>query len=229
MSLGEKVYPVMVQRTVAGRPLSAVLPHAAVAARHDLLVETGEVVARLNSVPVDLEREWTADQRFPRAARRQSRDTIVAAGFTVEEADTMFGLVEDHVAASAGPPWVLCHGDLSTAHLYATVDGSGRACVSGLIDFGDWLPGVPAHDLAVLRVRSPSLPLDPILDGYGRGGDAGLRRKLDLQTLMAALDTLHFGVSERDNALIGRVGTLIRRVCATSTSEADRVGAGEGT
>lgn len=56
---------------------------------------------------------------------------------------------------------MLCHGDLSLKHIFVTGDGRNGAAVrvSGIIDFGDWQPGAPVHDLAGLRVREPQLHL----------------------------------------------------------------------
>ena len=101
---------------------------------------------------------------------------------------------------------MLCHGDLSPKHIFVTGDGSeGEAVrVSGIIDFGDWQPGLPVHDLAVLRVRGPRLDLPPLLAGYGAPADETYRRQLDLHTLNIALGSLAFGVDEDDQSCIER-------------------------
>ena len=209
-------FPVMVQRTVPGRPLGEVinrLSRAATArcARRDR--RTGRPTQR---DPVDDERDWPTAMAADLADRHAERDKILAGGFSAPQFDRMLDLLEGYVRDFPCEQWVLCHGDLSPKHIFVTGDGRDGAAVqvSGIIDFGDWQPGAPVHDLAVLRVRGPRLDLPPLLAGYGAPTDGTFRRQLDLHTLIIALCFARFGVDEDDQACIERSGHLIRTLVA---------------
>lgn len=205
-------FPVMVQRTVPGRPLREIVDDLSEGQRHDVLVELGGLVARLNSVVVDDARDWPTAMAADLGVAYADRDNILAGGFSAPQFERMLRLLEGYVRDFHWTQWVLCHRDLSTKHIFVTGDGRDGTApqISGIIDFGDWRPGVPVHDLAVLRVRSPGLDLSPVLAGYGASDDRTFRRNLDLHTLLIALSSLAFGVAEGDQACIHRVGHLIR-------------------
>ena len=196
-------YPVMVQRAVPGRPLSDRIGGLTLDQRHAVLHEVGQLLGRLNAITVDRPGVWAtamaADLRAQRA-QRADQALIVDAGFTVTQARGMFELLDRYLRESAHQPTVLNHGDLSTKHIFLIVDPASRAHVSGFIDFGDWTPGAPVHDLAVLRVRSPELELKPILAGYRQSAAGTTRRELDLHTLFIALGALRFQMAELDHA-----------------------------
>ncbi|MEQ4209499.1 aminoglycoside phosphotransferase family protein [Actinopolymorpha sp. B9G3] len=205
-------FPVMVQRTVPGRPLGDVVDRLSMRQRHGVLVEIGGLIARMNAVAVHDGPDWPTVMGTELARRYEDGDKILAAGFTVPEFDRMLDLVDGYVRAFPCEQWVLCHGDLSPKHIFVTGDGTDGATVrvSGIIDFGDWLPGAPVHDLAVLRVRDPRLDLPPLLAGYAAPTDETYRRRLDFHTLIIALGSLAIGVTEGDRACIERIGHLIR-------------------
>jgi Ser/Thr protein kinase RdoA (MazF antagonist) len=209
-------FPVMVQRTVAGRPLSEVSDRLSERQLHDVLVEVGGLIARLNGVCVDAERDWPTVMAADLAARHANRDRVLAGGFAVAQFDQMLDLLEGYVRDFPCEQWVLCHGDLSPKHIFVAGDGSDGAAVgvSGIIDFGDWQPGARVHDLAVLRVRDPRLDVLPLLAGYGSPADTTYRRQLDLQTLNVALGSLEFAVDEDDQVWIERSARLIRTLIA---------------
>jgi Ser/Thr protein kinase RdoA (MazF antagonist) len=209
-------FPVMVQRTVPGRPLDEVFNRLSQPQRHDVLVEIGGLTARINGIGVDDERDWPTAMAAVLADRHAARDKVLAGGFSAAKFDRMLDLLEGYVREFPCEQWVLCHGDLSPKHIFVTGHGRDGAAVrvSGIIDFGDWLPAAPVHDLAVLRVRSPRLDLPPLLAGYGAPADQTYRRQLDLHTLIIALDSLEFGVDEDDQACIERSGHLIRTLVA---------------
>lgn len=206
--------PVMVQRTVPGRPLSEMYTHLSERQRHDVLAEIGGLIARMGGVQVNDERGWQSAMAAELADRRSERQQIVASGFSASQVDTMLDLLEGYVHDFPCGRWVLCHGDLSPQHIFVTVDGADGDVVrvSGVVDFGDWKPGAPVHDLAVLRVRGPWLDLPPLLAGYGGPADETYRRRLDLHTLSAALSSLSIGVDENDQACVERCGALIRNL-----------------
>ncbi|MBM7787854.1 phosphotransferase family protein [Tenggerimyces flavus] len=209
-------FPVMVQRTVPGRPLGEIVDSLSERQRHDVLVEIGELIARINGVQVDDERDWPTAMSADLADRRAARDLMLAGGFSADQFDRMLELLETYVRDFPCEQWVLCHGDLSPKHIFVT-DGrrDGAAVqVSGIIDFGDSKPGAPVHDLAVLRVRGPELDLPPLLAGYGAPADETYRRQLDLHTLIIALGSLEIGVEENDQACIKRSNQLIRSLVA---------------
>lgn len=209
-------FPVMVQRTVPGRPLGEVINRLSRPQRHEVLAETGGLISRINGIYVDDERDWATAMAAALAARYAARGKILAGGFTASEFDRILDLLEGYVRDFPCEQWVLCHGDLSTKHIFVTGDGSNGAAVrvSGIIDFGDWRPGAPVHDLAVLRVRDPQLDLPPLLAGYGAPVDQAYWRQLDLHTLLIALCSLEFGVAEDDQACIERSGHQIRALVA---------------
>jgi Ser/Thr protein kinase RdoA (MazF antagonist) len=209
-------FPVMVQRTAPGRPLAEVVDRLSERQRHDLLAEIGGLIARLNGVRIDNERDWSTAMATELADRRSERDQILAGGFSATQFDRILDLLEGYAHDFPCERWVLCHGDLSPKHIFVTGDGSDGATVhvSGIIDFGDWKAGAPVHDLAVLRVRGPQLDLPPLLTGYGAPSDETYRRRLDLHTLDIALSSLWIGVDENDQACIERSGGLIRSLLA---------------
>ncbi|HEY6739455.1 MAG TPA: aminoglycoside phosphotransferase family protein [Actinopolymorphaceae bacterium] len=203
-------FPVMVQGTVSGRPLGEVIGRLSTRERVDVLTEIGGLVARLNGVHVDDVRDWSTAMAADLSDRYARRDTILAGGFSAPEFDRMLDLLEEYVREFPCEQWVLCHGDLGPKHIFVTGDGDGTVRVSGIIDFGDWKPGAPVHDLAVLRVRGPDLELPPLLAGYGAPSEERYRRRLNLHTLLVALCSLEIGVDEGDQACIARSGHLIR-------------------
>jgi Ser/Thr protein kinase RdoA (MazF antagonist) len=206
-------YPVMVQRAAPGRPLGDVVDRLSERQRHDVLAEIGGLVARMGEVQVDAEHDWQTAMAAELAGRRSEREQILAGGFSAGQFDTMLDLLEGYVRDFPCERWVLCHGDLSPKHIFVTGDGEAVR-VSGVIDFGDWKPGAPVHDLAVLRVRGPRLDLSPLLAGYGVPVDATYRRRLDLHTLIIALSSLWIGVDENDQACVERSGAQIRSLLA---------------
>lgn len=209
-------FPVMVQRTVPGRPLGEVINRLSERQRHEALVEIGGLIARIGGIHIDSERDWPTAIAADLADRRAGRNKITAGGFSAPQVDRMLDLLEEYVRDFPCEQWVLCHGDLSPKHIFVTGDGRDGSAVrvSGIIDFGDCGPGAPVHDLAVLRVRDPRLDLAPLLAGYGAPADETFRRKLDLHTLVIALGSLEFGVDEDDQACIDRSGHLIRTLIA---------------
>ncbi|SDS63861.1 Ser/Thr protein kinase RdoA involved in Cpx stress response, MazF antagonist [Actinopolymorpha singaporensis] len=209
-------FPVMVQRTVPGRPLSDVINQLAERQRHDVLVEIGGLIARINGINVEDEPDWQTAMAADLAHRYANRDKIIDGGFSPAQFDRMLDLLQGYVRDFPCNRWVLCHGDLSPKHIFVTADGSSGAGVrvSGVVDFGDWKAGAPVHDLAVLRVRGPLLDLTPLLHGYGAPTDQAYRRQLDLHTLLIALGSLEIGVDEQDQACIERSRHQIRTLLA---------------
>ncbi|MFD2081690.1 phosphotransferase family protein [Actinopolymorpha cephalotaxi] len=206
--------PVMVQRTVPGRPLGDVIDGLSRRQRHDVLTEIGELIARINGIDVEHPLDWPTAMSADLANRQANRDRILAGGFSAPEFDRMLGLLQGYVRDHPCERWVLCHGDLGPKHIFVSGDDADGAAVrvSGIIDFGDWKPGPPVHDLAVLRVRGPLLELSPLLAGYGAPTGTAYRRQLDLHTLIIALGSLEIGVDENDHACIERSRRQIRRI-----------------
>ena len=210
-------FPVMVQRRVPGQPLAEVIDRLSQRQRDQLLSELGALIARLSQVPVDGRLDWPTAMATELADRYADRNKILAGGFSGPEFDRMLGLLEGYVVDFPCEQWVLCHGDLSLKHIFVTTDGShdtdhGTVRVGGIIDFGDWKPGAPVHDLAALRVREPQLDLAQILDGYCVRTDPTFRRRLGLHTLLVALGSLAFNVDEDDHAGIVQSAKQIRNL-----------------
>jgi Ser/Thr protein kinase RdoA (MazF antagonist) len=209
-------FPVMVQRTVPGQPLADVIDQLSQRQRDDVLAEIGGLAARMNGIHVDHDDDWPTVMAGELAARRAEREQILAGGFSTAQFDRMMDLLEEYVRDYPCTRWGLCHGDLGPKHVFVTGDGDGDDVhVSGIIDFGDWRPGPPVLDLAVLRVRGPNLDLQPLLDGYGAPTDETSRRRLDLHTLNIAMSSLWIGVDESDQACIERSNRLIHSLLAS--------------
>jgi len=202
-------YPAMVQRAVPGQPLSKVIEKLSIERRHDVLSEVGRLIARLSAVPVDRPHDWTTAMEASLAARRADQPLILDAGFTAAQVRGMFELIEGYVRDVSRQQVVLSHGDLSAKHIFVAGEPTVGVHVSGFIDFGDWTPGAPVHDLAVLRVRSPELELVPLLAGHGHAGAESFRRQLDLHTLLVALDALTFQIAELDRSSASVTTNLI--------------------
>lgn len=209
-------FPVMVQRAVPGRPLADVVADLSSRQRHDVLVEIGALIARLNEVRVDDDLDWQAAMAATIADRRGERAQILAGGFSTAQFDQMIDLLEGYARDFPCERRVLCHGDLSARHIFVIGDGGsgGDVRVSGIIDWGDRNSGAPVHDLAVLRVRSPRLDLAPLLEGYGAPSDETYRRRLDLHSLPIAMSSLWVGVDDNDPACIERSRALIHTLLA---------------
>jgi Ser/Thr protein kinase RdoA (MazF antagonist) len=204
-------FPVMVQRTVPGRPLSEVIDRFSEQQVRQVLTQLGELIARLNGIRVESELDWPTVMSAGLADRSAHRDQVLAGGFSATEFDLIMDLLAGYVHDFPVEEWVLCHGDLSGKHIFVTGDGGDSIVqVSGMIDFGDWRPGAPVHDLAVLRSREPELDLSPLLIGYGASTDETYRRRLDLHTLLIALGSLTFGVDQNDPVCIARSGRQVR-------------------
>lgn len=210
-------FPVMVQRTVPGRPLGELIDRLTERQLYGVLVEIGGLVVRINKVHVEDGGNWLPTIRAELADLATKRDLItLVSSITAPEFDRMVNLLRGYLEDFSCERWVLCHGDLSLKHIFVTGGGTAGSTVqvSGIIDFGDWQPGALVHDLAVLRVRSPRLELAPLLDGYGTATDQVFRRQLDLHTLLIALDSLAFGVAEGDLPSVEDSVDLIRRLLA---------------
>lgn len=209
----DAVFPVMVQRTAPGTPLDQVLDQLSDRERLAVLTDLGRYLSLINDLDADEERDWATAMRAGLDDRYAERDKIITAGFTVDEFDRTFGLLETYVRDFPCRRWVLCHGDLSGKHVFVDRDRTGEGVrVSGIIDFGDWKAGAPVHDLAVLRARDPRLDLDPILRGYRAPADLTWRQRLDLHTLMIALATVAFGVEENDQVCVTSSRALVREL-----------------
>lgn len=204
-------FPVMVQTAVRGSSFRALYPELSRSQRDSVLSQTGQLIARLNTVPGDT--DWKVSTALEVEKRRNEADNFLSAGFSRTELDTMIDALENYAVDSAGLPVTLCHGDLGPQHIYLDDDLS----ISGIIDFGDAAPGWRPHDLAVLRVRAPHLDIEPVLHGHGTAADADFRRALDLHTLLMALATLTFGIREHDHRLVDRATNQVRSLTAVVT------------
>ncbi|MFC7622107.1 phosphotransferase family protein [Microlunatus sp. GCM10028923] len=212
VEVGGREFPVMVQRAAVGRPLGEVIDRLSAQQLRDVLIELGELIARLNEVPVDHESDGPTAMAAALAHRQAERGQVLAAGFSASEFDQLIELLSEYVRDVPAEPWVLCHGDLSCKHIFVTGEGRDGSIVrvSGIIDFGDWKAGAPVHDLAVLRVHEPQLDLAPLLAGYGAPAGYTYRRLLDLHTLMILVGSLAFCVNEADHDGIARSAHQLR-------------------
>lgn len=168
----------MVLREVPGRPLGQVLPSVSADARSALMEEVGRTLRILHSITMpgdgrpDDHGRWgdpaTGLRRYLADVREDTRH-LPAAGLAGAEVARLIELLDHPVSPEDAP--VLCHGDLSSEHLF--VDAELR--VVGLIDWGQWCAGPAASDLADLAMRHPAADRDAVRAGYGISADPGCR------------------------------------------------------
>ena len=211
-------FPIMVQRTVPGRPLSDVIRQLSGRQQWDVLVEIGELISRLNQIPADHDHDRVTPVGTQPANRGAERDKINTDGLSSSEYDLASGLVARYRQELPCQQRVLCHGDLSLKHIYVASGPTHTGIrVSGVIDFGDWTAAASVHDLAVFRAREPQFDPTPMLVGHGSDADVSYRRRLDLHTLMIALDSLAFAVREGDEIMAVASGTQVRSLIGDLT------------
>lgn len=170
---------VMVQTAVAGRPLSIMLPGMSAGQRRSAARTSGQVIARLHSVPVDgfYRRHADGSFEFADSAALQAADlanrldnlrSLAGAGLlTQAEVRRAEGLLPETVAARGDGPAVLCHGELFPDHIFVAAGEDEAVTVTGLIDFGDACGGRPLDDLALLCWEWPEVDRAALAAGYG--------------------------------------------------------------
>jgi len=170
---------VMVQTAVAGRPLSAALPGLSAGQRRSAARSSGQVIARLHSVPVGgfYRRHADGSFEFADSAALQAADLanridnlrlLAGAGLLTEaEVHRVEGLLPEAVAARGDGSAVLCHGELFPAHIFVATGEDEAVSVTALIDFGDACGGRPLDDLQSLCWEWPEVDRAALAAGYG--------------------------------------------------------------
>lgn len=203
----------MVLREVPGRPLSQVLPSLTADARSALMEEVGRTLRILHSITMpgdgrpDDHGHWgdpAAGQRRYLAAVREDTRHLPAAGLTEAEVAGVLELL-DHPVDPEDPP-VLCHGDLSSEHLF--VDAELR--IVGLIDWGQWSAGPAASDLADLAMRHPAADRDAVLAGYGFPADPGSRGQIWWYAITRSIGQIRWLVDSGQTEELPRLAATLR-------------------
>ncbi len=169
----------MVQTAVTGRPLSMALAEMSASQRRSAARSSGQVIARLHSVPVGgfYRRHSDGSFEFAGNAALQAADLAnrldnlrLLAGavlLTQVEAHRAEGLLPEAVAARGDGPAVLCHGELFPGHIFVATGEDEAVSVTGLIDFGDACGGRPLDDLQSLCWEWPDVDRAALAAGYG--------------------------------------------------------------
>lgn len=198
IAVDDQPRPVMVMQAVQGRPLADVEADLTQDQRAYVFEQVGLVISKLHSVYTSGIGPLDADGRgaFPdwetyiQATLMQCAADVpflIQAGLTEDEAHGLLRAVHD-IRANTGTQAVLCHGDLSTDHLF--VDAQLRLC--GVIDWGQCRGGAPALDLAVLLMYHPEVDLAWLQRGYGEQAafDATWQRQILAQQANVGINYL---------------------------------------
>lgn len=207
----------MVLAAAPGDQLRTALPSLSGDRRRAVMIDLGRQVARLHEIrtpgpwrpgedgawpdPTELRRSYVRD-------RRAEHDQLRAAGLTAEEVDRILAVLE----ISPDPPgadFVLCHGDLSPEHVFAT--GTRVSC---LIDWGMWHGGSVLGELAYLDSTFEPADFVPLVEGYGRRLDAELRRDIALVTVSQLIGHVAHHVGIGDQVGTERNVAIMRRALA---------------
>lgn len=165
----------MVQRTLAGTPLSTILRSLATSEQAALFAQAGEALRGIHSIAVggfwrrhdDGTWDWPNWEQLMQSHldnRRAERPFLVQSGFTETEIETLYEMMERYQQEAAGRKPILCHGDFLPAHLFVTDD----LRLSGVIDFGEFHGGTPLDDFALLYMEHPEVNLAWVQSGYGK-------------------------------------------------------------
>lgn len=197
----------MVVRAAPGRQLSDV---RSVAERRAAMTDLGRVLARLHSVRVG----GRADASYERYLAGVLRDCeqLAAAGFAADEVERIRRIVGTFRPADRSGPAVLCHGDISAAHVF--VDEELRVC--GLIDWGLWSAGTAADDLAGLVMRNEPGDVAAVLTGhYGdRATDAEITRAIAQSVVTHSIGQIRWLVSSGQRYALPPNAAVLRRAVA---------------
>jgi Ser/Thr protein kinase RdoA (MazF antagonist) len=196
----------MVQRQLAGRPLSERLPTLTSDQRARLFAELGAALSAMHGIAVGGFYRRHANDRwdFPDwqsvmashiAERRAEAPIIEHCGFSAAEVAAMLNMMERYRDEFACPQPVLCHSDLGADHIFVSHDGH----LAGLIDFGDFAGGTPIGDIAQLGVNMPQLDLRLLQPGYSRPGvfDERFERHLLLHNVGTQMGYLAHYVNQK--------------------------------
>ena len=169
---GGELLSFSIQQFLPGRTLEEIIGHVSADDLERLVVDAGELLARIHSVPADDEHGIRHDLRLPESAEVARVAGIVeerlgpAAAEVVERGAE---LLRDHVTTRTPPAVTLAQGDFMPKNLLVH-DGK----IVGVIDWEFAGPASPAFDLARWEISAGD-PLQDRLDlvrrGYARVAD----------------------------------------------------------
>lgn len=172
LTVGDQPKPVMVQRRVAGRPLSEVQATLTQDERAHIYHQVGAALSKIHSIRVDGFYKLNPDGLwdFPDWAsiaqsnvrdRTEERPELRQAGLTDGEIDTLLALIVDAAPPTNRQP-VLCHGDFRPEHLFVGAD----LTLTSVIDFGEFQGGLPHVDFVSLSQDCSAEEVAWIKTGY---------------------------------------------------------------
>jgi aminoglycoside phosphotransferase (APT) family kinase protein len=171
ISTGGSPCVAMVMQQVAGRPLAEVMPELTEAQRRRVFSTVGSALRTMHSIAVDgygrlgskdTSASWTDHTHKLIAERRRDIPLLVQAGLTDTEAAGLIAMIESLSDFAPAQP-LLCHGDLSTEHIF--VDDA--LDLTAIIDFGMCRGGPGTLDVAILLMFHPEVELAWLAEGYG--------------------------------------------------------------
>ena len=213
----------MVVASAPGRQLSGLLHTLSPSERRATMMDLGRVLALLHSVQLPGLGLSDSQHRRYIANVIADCDHLGVAGLTEEEIDQIHELLSTFLDIPAQEVPVLCHGDLSPAHVF--VDTDLRVC--GLIDWGMWSAGAAVDDMADVSYRNDQVDVAAILVGhYGSAArDPVLTRAIARSLMTRVIGYLRWLItSGQTGSLEPGVGALRQALADLSASEVSRRG-----
>lgn len=188
-----------VEEKIEGEPLSKIMKTLEPGVFKSLVVQSGSILSKINSIPVEGFGSLNADVKFQTwedfiFSFEERRSGIIEGGqkvgVTAEQVDKGFQILHSHQGLFRLPEARLLHGDFSPKHLLVK-DGK----ITGIIDFENAKGGDPVRDIAwVNYFYGDSFPLEYLKEGYADKSifDENFDLKLNLYKLHLGLDLLNY-------------------------------------
>lgn len=188
-----------VEEKIEGEPLSKIMRILDPDVFKSLIVQSGEILSKINSIAVEGFGSLNADVKFKTwedfiFSFEKRRNGIIEGGqkvgVTAGQIDRGFQILHSHQSLFSLPEARLLHGDFSPKHLLVK-DGK----ITGIIDFENAKGGDPVRDIAwVNYFYEDSFPLEYLKEGYTDKSifDENFDLKLKLYKLHLGLDLLNY-------------------------------------
>lgn len=217
----------MVVSEAPGRQLSVLRPALSVEDRSVVMRDLGRVLGRLHTVrlPGFGHPDEHGDWPDPEEHHRRYLGNVIAdsghldrVGFTSAEIEEIGRLLRHEVVVSPDGRPTLCHTDISVEHVF--VDDDLR--VTGLIDWGLWLGGAPADELAALSMRLDEDDFVAVMAGYPGGSlaDVAFGRAVSRSVLTQAIGHIRWLIRSGQSDGIEPLATAARRGIAELSAAA---------
>ena len=217
---------VMVQRQLSGKPLSVLLPILSPAQLAMILAQVGRALRGIHSVtvggfykcngspgPDGQYRHWDFAiwddvMRSHVENRKAERPFLMQMGFSEQEIEIIYQMMERYRQEFVCLQPVLCHGDFRPCHLFVAED----LTLSGVIDFGEFQGGPLIHDFADFHARCPEIELCGLLDGYEEGDrfSGTFAQQLLLHTVGSQAGYLAYCLQQNDHENADAAARVLR-------------------